>query len=115
MSGPMIDASELSRQSPPLSARARRRSIPPAPSTRTAFVRCTSFALLCSLVAAPLAAQVPAAEYAARRDSLAATMADGVLIALGGHEPAEDYVNFFPAPSFFYLTGIREPDAVLVM
>ncbi|MBK5187464.1 MAG: aminopeptidase P N-terminal domain-containing protein [Gemmatimonadaceae bacterium] len=72
-------------------------------------------ALLCSLALAPLAAQVPSAEYAARRDSLAAAMADGVLIAIGGHEPAEDYLSFYPAPPFFYLTGVTEPDAVLVI
>ncbi|MDQ2767064.1 MAG: Xaa-Pro peptidase family protein, partial [Gemmatimonadota bacterium] len=71
--------------------------------------------LLCSLALAPLSAQVPAAEYAARRDSLAAAMSEGVLIAIGGHEPAEDYLSFFPAPSFYYLTGVTEPDAVLVM
>jgi len=58
---------------------------------------------------------VPAAEYAARRDSLAAAMTEGVLIAIGGHEPAEDYLAFFPAPQFYYLTGVTEPDAVLVM
>jgi len=67
------------------------------------------------LAVAPVAAQVPSAEYAARRDSLAAAMSDGVLIALGGHEPAEDFLSFYPAPSFFYLTGVTEPDAVLVM
>ena len=78
-------------------------------------MRSVSFALLCSLAAAPLAAQVPSAEYAARRDSLAAAMGDGVLLALGGHEPAEDFLSFFPTPSFYYLTGVTEPDAVLVM
>jgi Xaa-Pro aminopeptidase len=71
--------------------------------------------LLCSLVALPVAAQVPQAEYAARRDSLAAAMSDGVLIALGGHEPAEDFLSFYPVPSFYYLTGVTEPEAVLVL
>jgi Xaa-Pro aminopeptidase len=78
-------------------------------------VRCALSMLLCSLALAPLAAQVPAAEYAARRDSLAAAMPEGVLIAIGGHEPVEDFLSFFPAPSFYYLTGVMEPDAVLVM
>ena len=68
-----------------------------------------------TLATSPLAAQIPAAEYAARRDSLAATMSDGVLISLGGHEPAEDFLAFYPQPSFFYLTGVTEPDAVLVI
>jgi Xaa-Pro aminopeptidase len=78
-------------------------------------MRCVLTVLLCSLAAAPIAAQVPATEYAARRDSLAAVMTDGVLIALGGHEPAEDYLSFYPVPSFYYLTGVTEPEAVLVM
>jgi len=78
-------------------------------------VRRVPLVLLCFLAVAPLAAQVPSAEYAARRDSLAASMSDGVLIALGGHEPVEDFLSFYPTPSFFYLTGVTEPDAVLVM
>ena len=71
--------------------------------------------MLCSLVALPAGRRCPSAEYAARRDSLAAAMSDGVLIALGGHEPAEDYLSFYPAPSFYYLTGVTEPEAVLVI
>jgi Xaa-Pro aminopeptidase len=71
--------------------------------------------LICSLAAAQLAAQVPVTEYAARRDSLAAAMPDGVLIALGGHEPAEDFLSFYPVPAFFYLTGVTEPEAALVI
>ncbi|MEO7040253.1 MAG: aminopeptidase P family protein [Gemmatimonadaceae bacterium] len=75
----------------------------------------TLLALLSLFAAVPLAAQVPAAEYAARRDSLAATMRDGVLLALGGEEPAEDFLTFYPVPSFYYLTGVTEPGAALVM
>ncbi|MBA2685730.1 MAG: aminopeptidase P N-terminal domain-containing protein [Gemmatimonadaceae bacterium] len=71
--------------------------------------------LLSLLAVSPLAAQIPAAEYTARRDSLAATMDDGILLALGGEEPAEDFLTFYPAPSFYYLTGVTEPDAALVM
>ncbi len=67
------------------------------------------------LALAPLAAQVPMVEYAARRDSLAAHMAEGVLLVLGGHEPAEDFLSFYPRPSFYYLTGLMEPEAALVM
>jgi len=65
--------------------------------------------------AASLSAQVSQPEYAARRAALAATMKDGVLLALGAPEPAQDYLSFFQSPDFYYLTGFREPDAALVM
>ena len=42
-------------------------------------------------------------------------MPDGVIVALGAHEPAQDYLSFYQAPSFYYLTGFKEPDAALVM
>ncbi|QJR36240.1 aminopeptidase P family protein [Gemmatimonas groenlandica] len=58
---------------------------------------------------------VARAEYAARREALAsALVGDGVILALGGREPREDYVSFFQATNFYYLTGMREPDAALV-
>jgi Xaa-Pro aminopeptidase len=34
---------------------------------------------------------------------------------LGAHEPPQDYLAFNQAPSFFYLTGFKEPDAALLM
>ena len=54
-------------------------------------------------------------EYAGRRADLAAKLPDGVFVALGGHEPAQDYLSFYQTPSFYYLTGFKEPDAALVM
>jgi Xaa-Pro aminopeptidase len=54
-------------------------------------------------------------EYAARRLTLETKVPDGVLVALGAREPAQDYLSFFQAPSFYYLTGFKEPDAALVM
>ena len=58
---------------------------------------------------------VARAEFAARRVALAsALVGDGVILALGGREPREDYVSFFQATNFYYLTGMREPDAALV-
>ncbi len=75
--------------------------------------------LLCAVLcfAAPsLGAQIPQTEYAARRAALLARLpADGVLLALGAREPAEDYLTFVQTPSFEYLTGYDEPDARLVM
>jgi Xaa-Pro aminopeptidase len=55
-------------------------------------------------------------EYAGRRSDVAAKLPnDGVFVALGGHEPAQDYLSFYQAPSFYYLTGFKEPDAALLM
>jgi Xaa-Pro aminopeptidase len=61
-----------------------------------------------------LAAQTPS-EYATRRADLAAKLPDGAFVALSGHEPAQDYLSFSQAPSFYYLTGFKEPDAALLM
>jgi Xaa-Pro aminopeptidase len=54
-------------------------------------------------------------EFAARREALLKKVGDGVIVALGAHEPPQDYLSFVQAPSFYYLTGLREPDAALVM
>lgn len=62
-----------------------------------------------------LAAQsIPAAEYAARRDSLAARLDSGVVVAFGGRTPVTPE-RFVQLPAFRYLTGFLEPDAALVM
>ncbi|MFL5574916.1 MAG: aminopeptidase P family protein [Gemmatimonadaceae bacterium] len=63
----------------------------------------------------PLGAQVAQSEYAARRAALAAALEDGVVLALGAPEPAENYLSFNQGSRFLYLTGVREPDAALVM
>ncbi len=67
------------------------------------------------LLAAPLAAQVPTAEYGARRDSVAARLGSGVLLAYGAPEPMTDEADFHQLPAFEYLTGHRRPNAVFVM
>jgi Xaa-Pro aminopeptidase len=54
-------------------------------------------------------------QYRQRREALAARLPDGVLLAIGAPEPEHDYLPFFQAPSFYYLTGFREPGAALVM
>jgi Xaa-Pro aminopeptidase len=71
--------------------------------------------LAIALAATPLAAQIPQTEYAQRRAALAARLQDGVLLALGSPEPAQDYLSFFQNESFTYLTGYNEPNAALVM
>ena len=60
-------------------------------------------------------AQFSASEYAQRRAALLAQIPEGIVIALGAHEPAQDYLSFYQSPSFNYLTGFLEPNAVLVM
>ena len=75
-------------------------------------VRCCAPLLLIPTLAF---AQVPAAEYAARRTALLASIDSGVVIAFGAGAPMVDWPNFFQLPRFQYLTGFAEPDAVLVM
>src|SRR4051812_10781673 len=64
---------------------------------------------------APLAAQIPASEFAARRDSLAARVGEGVVVAFGGRTLVNDFGTFFQLPAFHYLTNFDEPDAAFVM
>jgi Xaa-Pro aminopeptidase len=75
---------------------------------------CLVGALLASLPVS-LRAQVTQAEYRQRRDALVARMDDGVLVAIGASEPAEDFLSFAQTPQFNYLTGFDEPDAALVV
>jgi len=77
-------------------------------------IRCVAPVL--ALAAAPwLGAQIPAAEYVARRDSLAARIGDGVVVGFGGRTPVTDFGPFFQLPAFHYLTNFDEPDAAFVM
>lgn len=66
-------------------------------------------------MALPLRAQIQTAEFAARRDSLAARIGDGVVVAFGGRTPVTDFGTFFQLPAFHYLTGFDEPDAAFVL
>jgi Xaa-Pro aminopeptidase len=71
--------------------------------------------VLAALAASPLAAQTIApAEYAARRDSLAARLDSGVVVAFGARTPV-GWDRPGQLPAFRYLTGFLEPDAALVM
>ncbi len=79
-----------------------------------------STALLIGLVglgmrSSPAAAQVPLTDYAGRRAALAASIDSGVVVAFGGVEPVSNWPPFYQLPSFYYLTGFSESDAVLVM
>lgn len=72
-------------------------------------------ALAAASIPSSLHAQITAAEYAARRDSLAARIDSGIVVAFGGRKPVTDFGPFFQIPGFHYLTGYDEPDAALVM
>jgi Xaa-Pro aminopeptidase len=71
--------------------------------------------LICSMLVPSLLAAQSQQEFAARRATVLANMADGALVALGAHEPAQDYLSFVQSPSFYYLTGFKEPDAALIV
>ncbi|MEX2182361.1 MAG: aminopeptidase P family protein [Gemmatimonadaceae bacterium] len=71
--------------------------------------------LVLLLLAAPLVAQMPSAAFAARRDALARTVGDGVIVVLGSPEPTPDFLPYQQSRPFFYLTGVLEADAALVM
>jgi Xaa-Pro aminopeptidase len=80
--------------------------------------RLRALGLFFALSVTPIAAapaQFAATEYAQRRTALLAQIPDGVVLALGAHEPAQDYLSFYQSPSFNYLTGFLEPDAALVI
>ena len=87
-------------------------SHPTAPKYR----RAITVALL-SLACLPViaGAQIPATEFAARREALAARIENGVLVSFGGRALVNDFGTFFQAPPFHYLTNYDEPDAAFVM
>ena len=60
-------------------------------------------------------AQIPAREFAARRDSLAKRIDSGVVISFGGRTPVTDFGAFYQLPAFHYLTAFDEPDAGFLM
>ena len=72
-------------------------------------------AALLAAGASRVGAQIPQAEFTARRDALAAKLGDGLLVAFGGRTPVSDFGPFFQLPDFRYLTNYNEPDAALVM
>ncbi|HEY4321037.1 MAG TPA: aminopeptidase P N-terminal domain-containing protein [Gemmatimonadales bacterium] len=67
------------------------------------------------LAGSPLTAQFTPGDFAARRDTLAARIGDGIVIADGGRTLVNDFSRFFQLPAFHYLTGYDEPDAAMVI
>ena len=73
-----------------------------------------ALALVCS-AATGARAQITSSEYAARRDSLAARLDSGIVVAFGERTPITDFGPFYQLASFRYLTGYQQPDAAFVM
>ena len=67
------------------------------------------------LLTTPATAQISQREYAARRDSVAAHLGEGVLLAFGAPSPTTDQADFNQFPSFAYLTGYDRTDAAFLM
>jgi Xaa-Pro aminopeptidase len=70
--------------------------------------------VLLLLPASLVAQEIPRAEYAARRDSLAANLDSGVVVAFGAPDPVS-IGRWTQLPAFRYLTGFLEPNAALVL
>jgi Xaa-Pro aminopeptidase len=66
------------------------------------------------LPASLVAQEIPAAEYAARRDSLASRIDNGVVVAFGAPDPV-GIRRWTQLPAFRYLTGFLEPNAALIL
>lgn len=81
----------------------------------TRLIRSGLVAVVLLALARPAVAQITGAEYAARRDSLAGRIQNGVVVALGGRTPISDFGPFFQLPAFRYLTGYQFADAALIM
>ncbi len=77
---------------------------------------CPTICLLILLAAhSTLQAQVSHEEYEERRATLVEQAGEGVLLLMGSAAPPQDYIHFFQNSPFLYLTGFREPDAVVVI
>src|SRR5918997_1234239 len=72
--------------------------------------------LFCLTFAADAFAQAPfdKAEFAARRAKIFEQMADGVGVVFADEQHVHA-VKFRQSPDFFYLTGVEEPGAVLLL
>ena len=64
---------------------------------------------------APVEAQIPQSEYAARRAAVVTGLPSGIVLVIGSPAGTADYIPWFQASNFNYLTGFEEPDAALVM
>src|SRR5215210_2758032 len=76
--------------------------------------------LICLASALPLVAaesRISLQEYRQRRAALREALPDSLIVLFGAveRENGELRTGFFQSPDFYYLTGWREPNAVLVI
>jgi len=73
--------------------------------------------LACLAVASPAQEAKPLEDYRARREALRENLDDGLIVLFGAEEGAgsEAYHLFRQENNFYYLTGLDEPDAVLLL
>ncbi len=86
---------------------------PSLPSLRTAVVAAAVVAS--TTLGAPLGAQIPQSEFAARRAALMQALGGTPLLVLGAGEPVPDFIPFHQHPHLRYLTGFDEPGAALLL
>src|SRR5262249_62084885 len=80
---------------------------------RPTLVRLCAAALAAN--AAELSAQITDAEFRQRRDSLTARLPQDAVIVAFGERDEIGFPAFYQSPNFRYLTGLSEPNAVLVI
>src|SRR5579872_6963363 len=64
--------------------------------------------------AAPMAAGIAPEEYQQRRAALRKSL-DGVMVLFGAEESDDLHTSFFQESNFLYLSGWREPGAVMLL
>src|SRR5215831_1251521 len=75
-------------------------------------VRPALLVLLCSAVL--LADGIPKSEFKTRRVNLRKSL-DGVMVLFGADEPQDLHNPFFQDTNFLYLSGWKEPGAVMIL
>ena len=110
----LTTADQVTTAKPPHYTADDRMQRTPGPRSVLARTALARIALGLVLPAAIAAQEIAPAEYAARRDSLAARLDSGVVVAFGAPTPT-GIVQPGQLPAFRYLTGFLEPNAALVL
>ncbi|MEP6730459.1 MAG: aminopeptidase P N-terminal domain-containing protein [bacterium] len=78
--------------------------------------RLSLYVLSCiAVIASSAAAQIGDSEFRARRDSLIARLPPNAVVVAFGERDEIGFPAFYQSPNFRYLTGLSEPNAILVI